>query len=92
VAAVGVWLTASAAHAGPWLDGHDKHGCPPTAYSPLHVLTPGLYRIYAACHLPAVPLYAADRYPGVPNNVDVTHFRCPAVPPAALPSPYLAGP
>jgi hypothetical protein len=92
LAAVGVWLTASAAGAGAWLDGHRKHDCPPTAYSPLHVLTPELYRCYAQTHLPAEPLYAADRYPWVPNTIAVTRYRCPAVPPAAVPSPYLVGP
>ena len=77
----------SAAEAGSWFGPgwgwRYDHVCAPPAYSPCHYWTPQLYRLWALCHAPREPMYAAPRYPCVPSQFVISRYACPPVAPAA---------
>jgi hypothetical protein len=55
----------------------------PSAYSRWNYWAPTLVRVKAHFEPKTIPLYAADRYPEIPNPVGVVRYRDPAVPPPA---------
>jgi hypothetical protein len=76
-------LSCTDAQAGPYTHAERKAGGPPSEYSPLHYWAPTLYRWGQFLHPPTVPLYAADRYPGLPNPMGMAVYPNPAVTPEA---------
>jgi hypothetical protein len=79
-------MAAQTASAGPLLDAlMDKlHGCPPSNYSPLHVLTPDLYYAHECLHGPRVSVYPPNRVPGVQPTFERYCYPCRSVVPSAL--------
>lgn len=73
-----------------WWEKGSKHPlCPKPSYSRFCYWTPSLYRVYAFCCGPHLPLLAENRYPQVPNSGRIVPYPCPPVNPASLDSPYL---
>jgi hypothetical protein len=59
--------------------------CPPGSYPPKLYWTPELYRIHWHLHCPRLPLYARDRFPGIPVSYRITPYPCPPVDPREIP-------
>lgn len=79
-------LLPARARAG-WPFGQGKclgRDCPSSSYSPFHYWTPGLYRLYAACHGPTVNSCIQDNSPQIPTSYRLDKFPCPGVDPALL--------
>jgi hypothetical protein len=67
----------------PFTHAERRAAAPPVAYSPWHYWAPTLYRWKQHFEPATVPLYAADRYPGVPNPSGMVRYPNPAVSPEA---------
>ena len=65
--------------------GHNAARCPPGSYPPKLYWTPELYRIHWHLHCPRLPLYARDRFPGIPISYRITPYPCPPVDPHEIP-------
>jgi hypothetical protein len=79
-------MATQTASAGPLLDAlMDKlHGCPPSNYSPFHVLTPDLYYAHECLHGPRVSVYPPNRFPCTEPTFERYSYRCRSVEPSAL--------
>jgi len=75
-------VAAGATHAGPF-DHPTASSGPVLGYSRWNYWAPALVRVKAHFEPKTIPLYASDRYPGVPNPVGIVYYPKAAVPPAA---------
>jgi hypothetical protein len=77
------FVSLAETRADPYTHAEKRAAAPPVSYSPLHYWAPTPYRWMEYLHPKTVPLYAADRYPEIPNSIGVMRFPNPAVAPAA---------